>query len=83
MTQEYEMIVEEGTRAEQLAKQQKNLKQRYKGNLDYAQYPSWHCWCIICLAEMSSCCQRAAQPVLTIVVQARAERQDGGSYGHK
>lgn len=27
------MIVEEGTRAEQLAKQQRNLKQRYKGNL--------------------------------------------------
>ena len=32
VTQEYEMIIEEGTRAEQLAKQQKNLKQRYKGN---------------------------------------------------
>ncbi len=41
VTQEYEMIVEEGTRAEQLAKQQKNLKQRYRGNFGYAQYPSW------------------------------------------
>lgn len=43
VTQEYEMIVEEGTRAEQLAKQQKNLKQRYKGTFGNAQYPSRHC----------------------------------------
>ena len=76
------MIMEEGTKAEQLAKQQKNLKERYKENSDYGQFPSWHCSCIMCLAEML-CSQRAAQPVLTMGMQARAERQDGGSYGYK
>ncbi len=40
------------------------------------------------IAGASSVLQRcrlvaSAQPVLTIVMQARAERQDGGSYGHQ
>lgn len=67
--QEYEMLPEEGTRAEQLAKQQKNLKQR---------------WVTLTML-LTSTCRVTAQMLsfLKECMQARAGRQDGGPDGHQ